>query len=783
MNQPNATAAFQFGAKGETLARLAPLLPGVVFCDQLIVAAARWREERERVTEEVIARFAPQKLAVRSSSSMEDGDANSNAGAFHSLLDVPTEAAPLADAMEQVIASYGEGGMSQDVLIQAMARDVAISGVAMTRDLDTGGPYYVINYDDYSGRTDTVTAGAISKTVIIHRANPEALHSTRMRNLVEVIQRIEQVTGSDKLDIEFCITNEAEVVLLQVRPLAAKHAWDVVPDREIDAAIAEIHRHLAERLFQRRPGLAGNTTLYGEMPDWNPAEMIGAAPRRLAASLYRRQITDRAWSVARTRMGYRPVEHPLMEMFAGKPYINVRMSLNSFLPADLNEDLAHRLVTRQLKKLAFQPELHDKIEFEVAVTCRDFAYDTQAQRLQNEGFSRRDVEILGDALTRLTARALEGGSAHLKELLAQTETILNRPPPKPDAHPLETARALLDDVIENGTLPFSILARHGFMGASFLKSLVAEGVFTEEDVDRFMRGVHTVAADVVRDMGRTAAGTMDREAFLTRYGHLRPGAYDILSWRYDERPDLYLGENGAAEPLEPPPVEPFALSPAQREEITRRMAAIGFPGTPEDLLDYVATAIHAREEAKFAFTRGISDALVLLTRWGESNGLDRRDLSHLEIEEIFQHANDPIRLRQLVEEGREAHRITRVIRLPHLVVEADDIDVIRPPMGQPTFITNLSVAAPARPLGVGDAPDLKGCIALIESADPGFDWIFAHGIAGLVTMYGGANSHMAIRCAEFGLPAAIGCGERLFTELADATMIELNAMERKVSGR
>ena len=71
---------------------------------------------------------------------------------------------------------------------------------------------------------------------------------------------------------------------------------------------------------------------------------------------------------------------------------------------------------------------------------------------------------------------------------------------------------------------------------------------------------------------------------------------------------------------------------------------------------------------------------------------------------------------------------------------------------------------------------------MIESADPGFDWIFSHDIAGLVTHFGGANSHMAIRCAEFGLPAAIGCGERLFTKLLKTSVIELNCAQRKITG-
>ena len=41
---------------------------------------------------------------------------------------------------------------------------------------------------------------------------------------------------------------------------------------------------------------------------------------------------------------------------------------------------------------------------------------------------------------------------------------------------------------------------------------------------------------------------------------------------------------------------------------------------------------------------------------------------------------------------------------------------------------------------------------------------------------------MAIRCAEFGLPAAIGCAERLFSALLKGSVIELNCAARKVSG-
>ena len=103
-------------------------------------------------------------------------------------------------------------------------------------------------------------------------------------------------------------------------------------------------------------------------------------------------------------------------------------------------------------------------------------------------------------------------------------------------------------------------------------------------------------------------------------------------------------------------------------------------------------------------------------------------------------------------------------------------------LSQPNFITHNSITGPGVLLGgQTEVPaNMAGAVVLIENADPGFDWIFAYGIAGLVTKYGGANSHMAIRCAEFGIPAAIGCGEQIFDRLCSGGGIEINCAEHLV---
>ena len=71
-------------------------------------------------------------------------------------------------------------------------------------------------------------------------------------------------------------------------------------------------------------------------------------------------------------------------------------------------------------------------------------------------------------------------------------------------------------------------------------------------------------------------------------------------------------------------------------------------------------------------------------------------------------------------------------------------------------------------------------IVCIESADPGYDFIFLANINGLITKYGGVNSHMSVRCSELKIPAAIGVGENKFNQIIKNKKIELNCETQKI---
>lgn len=96
---------------------------------------------------------------------------------------------------------------------------------------------------------------------------------------------------------------------------------------------------------------------------------------------------------------------------------------------------------------------------------------------------------------------------------------------------------------------------------------------------------------------------------------------------------------------------------------------------------------------------------------------------------------------------------------------------------EPNYITQVSVTGK---VATSINKNIDEHIVFLPYADPGFDWIFTHNIKGLITMYGGANSHMAIRAGELGIPAVIGAGETLYKIWSNYSCLELNCQNKYV---
>ncbi len=759
-------------------------IPKFIYFDK-----SEWLRNKDEVLRKIQSEFCGSSLAVRSSASDEDGAERSMAGEYESVLNVSSDnIGDITSAVDRVFLSYqknGERVHDDEVIVQKMINNTSLSGVIFTHDLNTGAPYYVVNYDDVSGKTDTVTSGGSkhsNRTLYIHRGTADALRSERFQSLIRAVQDLEEIMESRFLDIEFAVSRDLEPILFQVRAITTQPNWNRAVAKRINATLNGIQLFVREK-FRPMNGVYGKSTVLGQMPDWNPAEMIGRAPRNLAYSLYEKLITEDAWRVARERMGYAvPAGQPLMVSLAGQPFIDTRLSFHSYLPGTLSDEISEKLVDVWVKKLKDHPELHDKVEFDVAITIYSFDIDEKIKSHTGGMLTEKETSEFKDSLHNLTHDLILGtNKGSIDKALADIDYLGKRQSlagEKAIDMDLNSLFTMIKDCISYGTIPFSILARHGFIARTILISLQKSGIFTADDIGRLQRGIRTVAGDLVGDMIKLQNSEIGRDEFMELYGHLRPGTYDILSLRYDQIEDF--GTNGQLSIDHE--IEPFTLDTDKKEAINKLLKAEGFEGIDADFLhNYFQRAIAGREYGKFIFTRTVSNMLELIANFAELNGLSRDEVSHIKIDDILAIATASDeksiedRLRNKAEEGAEFHNVSSAIRLPQVLFDEEGVHVVPFQVSHPNFITDKRVDAECIYLkSSSNLPEIEDKIILIESADPGFDWIFAHKIAGLITKFGGANSHMAIRCAEFNIPAAIGCGEQRFEACTKGRKISMD---------
>jgi glutamine kinase len=768
----------QFGTKAETLERLAPVLKSAAILPQVRFSVADWRADSQAVLKRISATpWGSDTLIVRSSAKSEDSSSQSQAGKFTSVAGVEGIAA-VSPAVERVIASYAGNDCEHDqVFVQPMLKDVAMAGVAVTREPSDGGPYFVINYDDYSGRSDVVTSGAAGKlkTFICLKTRQEGIPS-QLQPTLDLLRELESLLACDGIDVEFAVDKHGALYLLQVRPLA--HCQPLQDAEATADAATEIAQKVA-LLTKPHPYLHGNRSVYGVMPDWNPAEIVGLKPRPLALSLYRELITDSIWAYQRDNYGYKNLRSfPLLMSFHGLPYIDVRVSFNSFIPRDMRPDLAERLVNYYIERLLAQPTLHDKVEFEIIFSCYTLDLPERLLALSKHGFSSDDIAEITGLLRNLTNKIINNDNGLWVRDREKVDKLAERLPKIRNASLDKISRVywLLEDCKRYGTLPFAGLARAGFIATQFLSSLVATGVLDRAGHAAFMSDLETVGSQIGRDF----AG-LTKEEFLARYGHLRPGTYDILSPRYDEAPDLYFDWSNRRHKHSAAPG--FLLSVSQLRLIERLLKEHGIEHDILSLIHFIKGGIEGREYAKFVFTRSLSDALSLVKQIGEENGLSTEDCSFLDINDVralySESGSVPARLKASVAEGKRRYNLTRRLVLPPLISTPDDAFTFHLPSIHPNFITKQCVTAPVST--IDDSPEeLKDTILFVPSADPGFDWIFSRGIAGFVTQFGGVNSHMAIRANELAMPAVIGAGETLFGHWKRADKICLDCGNQQV---
>ena len=232
----------RLGTKAETLARLESEVTLSHIKPQLAFTVAEWRKGPDGILASIAERFPDGTVVVRSSATSEDTASESKAGVHTSLLDVDSgDPKSVARAVETVIASYAECAPGDQVLVQEQLGNIHLCGVLFTRDLTTLAPYYVFNYDDLTGATDTVTSGTgrSLKTYVCFRGAEPSVRDPTLANVIAAAQEIEGLVKSDRLEMELAVDRGGRVWVFQVRPITTP-VPELAPDGVIDVRVARV---------------------------------------------------------------------------------------------------------------------------------------------------------------------------------------------------------------------------------------------------------------------------------------------------------------------------------------------------------------------------------------------------------------------------------------------------------------------------------------------------------------------------------------------------------------
>jgi len=295
-----------------------------------------------------------------------------------------------------------------------------------------------------------------------------------------------------------------------------------------------------------------------------------------------------------------------------------------------------------------------------------------------------------------------------------------------------------------------------------------------------MNSLNTPLSNFQYDLSKFYDNKITKKQFLEKYGHLRPGTYDITVDRYDH-------ENPFLNDIKFHNVKVSKNNKIDFKKIVKVLKSDNLVISSHELFSFIRNSLIMREELKFEFTRNLSDALELIADVASNLGFSREDIAYLDINTIFSyhdvHTKSKLKLfwKKKIEQHKRISQVNNRLVLPPIIFSENDFELIQYYFAKPNYITEKSIISEIINLDISKTShELENKIILLEHADPGYDWLFTRNIAGLITKYGGVASHMAIRCSEVGLPAAIGCGEIIFGTIHNASKVLLDCKNQQI---
>ncbi len=742
----------------------------------IIFKAKDYKSEKDKILK-IISNSFNKDIAIRSSNVFEDKKENIKAGLFKSFLKInPKNKSQVDDKINKVLKSYSSYfDSNNEFFIQEMVQNVKLSGVCFTKNINNNLPQWKINYTNNKDTTLVTSGTSLVNSINFLDSKKTIFKNILIKKLYLKIKKIQKILKYYDLDIEFIIDKNNQINIVQVRklPKAINNFNKKFSPKKIYQKIEK----KIDKLKKYNSNLLGKTTFFATMPDWNPAEMIGTKPKPLALSLYQELITDSIWGKSRGHFGYRDLsDFKLLNIFYGKPFVDLRTDLNSWIPKNLDNHLGNKLVNYYLNEFKKNVFFHDKIEFELVFTCLNFSSQRKLRKLLKKKFRIKEINLIKNSLSEINKFSYENIDNEVN--LINKLKIKQKEIEDKDLYFIDKVVLHIQACKNYGTFAFSNLARSAFISIDVLNSMVKEKIISASKKESFLNQIETISSKI------NIASTKNKTSFLETYGHLRPDTYEITSLNYKDGYSLYFNNKSKFKKKNK---NSFLLTKVEKKNINQFLSKNRFKFKYNELFKFMEKSIKLREYSKFVFSKSIDLIFENLKKIGKRNNIKIENLSFLNIHDIINIYNNLVYedlgplLKKKITYNKINYKSLYDLYLPEVIIDKNDLYYFEETKTKVNFIGSQKVAGKIYYLKeIKKNTDLKSKIVCIENADPGYDFIFSNEIKGLITKFGGANSHMAIRCYEMGIPAAIGVGVQLFEKLKNKNFISLDRDTKKI---
>ncbi len=659
--------------KADSLIRLKELLKKSYIEDIVCVNVSEVLVNFENVYEQIKDKFGNDNIIIRSSLKHN--------GNFHNVKSLHIDATDaiaandknaVCDALNKMAYMYAENDekklpdyFDEQILIQRFSDNIIISGVAFTRDFIYKRPYYMINYEVIDDSKESIED---ERTKWIAKNTSQEFLDYEFLSLVNAIKEIEELYGDiEALEIKFGIDSIDNVVIYQVRPLVELFDKPMaLKDKEFFDA----------KSFAKCDYLDTNHVL-SDMASWRPAEILGLNPRPLDCSLYKEFITSGKWNESISHFGYANEVNDIMQKIGNKPYISVDYSIAGLTPKSLSPNIKFKLKEYYIDKLKKRPQMHERLERDLIFNCYDFATKDKLIELMDYGFSDSEIKELSEALYEVTTNIIniyedvfKRDFDDLSRLTDLRHEIRSYTPLK-ETNIMKVYKYINDLVqaIEDfGAHQYIRQSRCDIIARSLLKSLADKGYFTHEEIYRFISSIETEETKFEDYINRYIHGEINTDEFNELYGHLRVKTFDIRTDCYKHMKIDGIFEGGKDSYVR----EKYTLD---ENVLSQALKDIGFDIRPSDFISLVSDMIKNKAYFRFEFIKSVSLILDMIVVVGNLHGIDREDMSYLEIQELISyHSRDSYI--QIIQSRRDMYHAYSYLVLPELIFNVGDIDVI-----------------------------------------------------------------------------------------------------------